>query len=64
MKKEKSVKETGRLKDLAVPVIITAVILVAVIAIINFKGTTEQTEGMTVYSYDGSEDAVMLEMIS
>lgn len=61
MKKEKSVKETGRLKDLAVPVIITAVILVAVIAIINFKGTTEQTEGMTVYSYDGSEDAVMLE---
>lgn len=68
MKKEKSVKEAetkakfaGKLKGLAVPVIITAVILVAIFVIVNFKGTTEQTGGMTVYSYDGSEDSIVLE---
>lgn len=60
MKKEKS-ELAGKLKSLAVPVIITAVILVAIFVIVNFKGTTEQTEGMTVYSYDGSEDTIILE---
>ncbi len=68
MKKEKTVKEAetkaklaGKLKSMAVPVIITVVILVAVYAIVNFKGTTEQAEGMTIYSYDGAEDPVILE---
>lgn len=60
MKKEKS-ELVGKLKGLAVPVIITAVILVAILVIVNFKGTTEQTEGMTVYSHDGSEDTIVLE---
>ncbi len=60
MKKDKS-ELVGKLKGLAVPVIITAVVLVAILVIVNFKGTTEQTEGMTVYSYDGSEDAIILE---
>lgn len=68
MKKEKTVKEAetkaklaGKLKSMAVPVIITAVILVAIYAIVNFKGTTEQSEGMTIYSYDGAEEPVILE---
>lgn len=60
MKKDKSVL-VGKLKGLAVPIIITAVVLVAIFVIVNFKGTTEQTEGMTVYSYDGSEDTIILE---
>lgn len=60
MKKDKS-ELVGKLKGLAVPVIITAVILVAILVIVNFQGTTEQTEGMTVYSYDGSEDSIILE---
>ena len=60
MKKDKS-ELMGKLKSLAVPVIITAVVLVAIVVIVNFKGTTEQTEGMTVYSYDGSEDSIILE---
>lgn len=68
MKKEKSVKEAemkakfaGKLKDLAVPVIITAVVLVAIVAIVNYQGTTEQAGSMTVYSYDGSDDSIVLE---
>lgn len=60
MKKDKS-ELVGKLKGLAVPVIITAVILVAILVIVNFQGTTEQTEGMTVYSYDGAEDSIILE---
>lgn len=60
MKKDKS-ELVGKLKSMAVPVIITAVILVAILVIVNFQGTTEQTEGMTVYSYDGSEDSIILE---
>lgn len=60
MKKDKS-ELVGKLKGLAVPVIITAVVVVAILVIVNFQGTTEQTEGMTVYSYDGSEDTIILE---
>jgi len=68
MKKEKSVKEAernakvaGKLKELAVPVIITVVILAAIFAIVNYQGTTEQPKGMTVYSYEGSGDSIILE---
>lgn len=61
MKKEQSLKLAGKLKGLAGPMIITAVILVAIFVIVNFKSTTEQTEGMTVYGYDGSEDSIVLE---
>lgn len=61
MKNEKSLKVLGKLKEMAVPMIITAVIAVAVFVIINYKSTPEQTEGMTVYGYDGSEDAIVLE---
>ncbi len=68
MKKEKTVKEAemkaklvGKLKSLAVPMIITAVILVAIFVIVNYQGKTKETKGMTVYSYDGNEDPIILE---
>lgn len=61
MKNEKSLKILGKLKELAVPMIITALIAVAVLVILNYKTTPKQAEGMTVYGFDGSEDAIVLE---
>ena len=67
MKKEKngvnaaSAALKNKLKGLALPVIITAVIAVAIYVIVNMKGTSQQAEAIKAYSYDGSEQSIIVE---
>ncbi len=50
-----------RLKGLIFPVVMTAIILVAVIFIINHKNTVEEEPVIRVNKYEGSEDPIILE---
>lgn len=67
MKKEKngvsaaSAALKNKLKGLALPIIITAVIAVAIYVIVNMQGTSQQTEAIKAYSYDGSEQSIIVE---
>lgn len=68
MKKEKSVRKAewkaaliGQLKSLAVPVIITALIAVAIVVIINFQTGTEQEPVVELNGYDGTTDPIVVE---
>ncbi len=68
MKKEKSVRKAemkaaviNRLKSLAVPVIITAIIAVAVIVIINFQNPEEPLEVIRLSGYEGTEEPIVVE---
>ena len=68
MKKEKSVRKAEmkaalvrQLKSLAVPVIITAVIAVAIVVILNFQTTTEQEPVVKLNGYDGTTDPIVVE---
>lgn len=68
MKKEKSVRQrefkealVRQLKSLAAPVIITAVIAVAIVVIIYFQSATEQEPVVEVNSYSGTEDPIVVE---
>lgn len=73
MKKEKSVKAVendanvsraawkDKLKGLAIPLIITAAIVVAIFVIVNMRGETEQAEAIRPYAYDGSEQTIVVE---
>ncbi|WP_155829198.1 DUF5696 domain-containing protein [Butyrivibrio sp. AD3002] len=57
MKDKKNGKIRQIVKSLAAPVIICALILVAVIFIINHKNTSDTGEAIAPYSYEGGEDA-------
>ena len=68
MKKEKSVKQAERkaalikwLKSLTAPLIITAVIAVAIVVIINFQNTTDPTVIVELNGYDGDESPIVVE---
>lgn len=67
MKKEKngvnaaSAALKSKLKGLALPVIITAVIAVAIYVIVNMQGTSQQAESIKAYGYDGSEQSIIVE---
>lgn len=68
MKKEKSVRKAeikaaviNRLKSLAVPVILTAIIAVAVIVIINFQNPEEPLEVIRLSGYEGTEEPIVVE---
>lgn len=67
MKKEKngvnaaSAALKNKLKGLALPVIITAVIAVAIYVIVNMKGTSQQAEAIKAHGYDGSEQSIIVE---
>ncbi len=68
MKKEKSVRKAeikaaviSRLKSLAVPVILTAIIAVAVIVIINFQNPEEPLEVIRLSGYEGTEEPIVVE---
>lgn len=68
MKKEKSVKQAERkaalikgLKSLVAPVIITALIAVAIVVIINFQSTTDPTVVVGLNGYDGDSSPIIVE---
>ena len=68
MKKEKSVRKAEfkaavirQLKSLAVPVIITAIILVGVLVIMNFQNTKEPVEVVRLNGYEGTTDPIVME---
>lgn len=68
MKKEKSVRNAERkaafvgwLKSMIVPVCITAVILIAVLVIINFRGIPDEVEIVGLNGYDGTTDPIVME---
>lgn len=67
MKKEKkganaaSAALKNTLKGLALPIIITAVIAAAILVIVNIKSTSQQAEAIKAYSYDGSEESIVVE---
>ncbi len=68
MKKEKSVKKAawkaaliGKLKGMAVPLIVTAIVAVAIVVIINFQTTTEPTPAIELRGYDGTTSPIVVE---
>ena len=68
MKKEKSVRQKEfkeavirQLKSLAAPVIITAVIAVAIVVIFYFQAATEQEPVVELNGYSGSQDPIVVE---
>lgn len=68
MKKEKSVRQrefkeavVRQLKSLAAPVIITAVIAVAIVVIFKFQSATEQEPVVELNTYSGTEDPIVVE---
>lgn len=67
MKKEKKIVSAASaalkstLKGLALPIIITAVIAAAIFVIVNLKSTSEPAESIKAYSYDGSEESIVVE---
>ncbi len=72
MKKEKSEKNASKkaeikasviskLKSLAAPVIITAIILVGIFVIINYQNPEEQEEIVRLNGYDGTESSITIE---
>ena len=68
MKKEKSVRQKEfkeavirQLKSLTAPVIITAVIAVAIVVIFYFQAATEQEPVVELNGYSGSQDPIVVE---
>lgn len=68
MKKDKSVRKAemkaaviSKLKSLAVPVIITAIILVGVLVIINFHNAEEPVDVVRLNGYDGPDTPIVVE---
>ena len=61
MKNMKNEKIRQVIKSLIGPVIICALILAAVLFIINHKNVNDTEEAIAPYSYDGGEDPVVIE---
>ncbi|MCH5340633.1 MAG: hypothetical protein J1E01_04110 [Acetatifactor sp.] len=68
MKKDKSVRKAemkaaviSKLKSLAAPVIITAIILVGVLVIINFQNAEEQPDVVGLNGYEGPDTPIVVE---
>lgn len=60
-KAERKAAIMEKVKSLGVPVLITAIIVVAIIVIVNVTGTEEQGVYIEPYANDGSEEPVVLE---
>lgn len=68
MKKEKSVKKAEikaaiieKLKGLAVPVILLAIILIGLIVIFTYENKTDEGQKVAIRGYDGDGSAIVLE---
>ncbi|MCM1026836.1 MAG: DUF5696 domain-containing protein [Roseburia sp.] len=68
MKKDKAVRKAeikaaivGKLKSLAVPLILTGIILIAVIVIINYKSAEEPVEVIRINAWEGGSQDLILE---
>lgn len=68
MKKDKSVRKAEikaavlkQLKSMIVPVVLCAIIVTAIIVVINFRNVEEPPEIIRVSGYDGSEDPIVVE---
>ena len=68
MKKEKSIKKAEiratvirQIKNLAAPVVITAIILAGVLVIMNFQNAKEPVEVVRLNGYEGTTDPIVME---
>lgn len=71
MKKEKSARRSERekavlrqLKSLIFPLILTAIIVVGIIVVLNYKNVEEKDQIIEVHGYDGSDQPIVLENAS